>query len=149
MLGSGDEGYRQITRDGTWDASKAFENSGAMIFGDPTPGNKFAFVFAGHHLTIRCDGDSEPGAAFGGPIYYGHSPNGYSKDNLFNYQTKSVKKLFAALDEKQRNSAVEQAQPEPVGYNRRRRGAGHRTIRRIPARSPSRRPAVPRTATVG
>ena len=50
--------------------------TGADIFGDPSKG-KFAFQFTGHHLTIRCDGDSEEGAAFGGPIYYGHTPNGY------------------------------------------------------------------------
>ena len=105
-MSSGEEGYRQFSRDGEWDASKAFENTGAMIFGDPTPGNKFAFVFAAHHLTIRCDGDSEPGAAFGGPIYYGHSPNGYAKDNIFNYQTKSVQTAYKALDEKQRDKAT-------------------------------------------
>ena len=105
-MSSGEEGYRQLSRNGDWDASTAFENTGAMIFGDPTPGNKFAFVFAAHHLTIRCDGDSEPGAAFGGPIYYGHSPNGYSKDNIFNYQTKSVQEAYKALDEKQRDKAT-------------------------------------------
>jgi len=105
-MSSGDEGYRQFTRDGSWDASGAFENTGAMIFGDPTPGEKFAFVFAAHHLTIRCDGDSEPGAAFGGPIYYGHSPNGYKKDNIFNYQTMSVQAAYKALDEKQRDKAT-------------------------------------------
>ena len=112
-MSSGEEGYRQISRDGDWDASKAFENTGAMIFGDPTPGNKFAFVFAAHHLTIRCDGDSEPGAAFGGPIYYGHSPNGYAKDNIFNYQTKSVQAAYKALDEKQRDKATVKREKSP------------------------------------
>jgi hypothetical protein len=105
-LSSGEEGYRQISRDGDWDASRSFDNCGAMIFGDPTPGKKFAFVFAGHHMTIRCDGDSEPGAAFGGPIYYGHSPNGYSKANIFSYQTNSVIAAYKALDEKQRDKAT-------------------------------------------
>jgi hypothetical protein len=112
-MSSGDEGFRQISRDGDWDASKSFENTGAMIFGDPTPGNKFAFVFAAHHLTIRCDGDSEPGAAFGGPIYYGHSPNGYAKDNIFNYQTKSVQAAYKALDEKQRDKATVKREKSP------------------------------------
>jgi len=105
-LSSGEEGYRQISRDSSWDASGSLENCGAMFFGDPTPGKKYAFVFAGHHLTIRCDGDSEPGAAFGGPIYYGHSPNGYSKYNLFSYQTRSVLEAYKSLSEKQRESAV-------------------------------------------
>src|SRR5207247_2301357 len=83
-MSAGDQGYRQISRAGTWDNSRTFDSCGALIFGDPTPGKKFAFVFAGHHLTIRCDGDTEEGPAFGGPIYYGHSPNGYSRGNLFN-----------------------------------------------------------------
>ncbi len=103
---SGDDGYWQISRMGKWDASQSFGKCGALIFGDPTPGEKFAFVFSGHHLTIRCDGDSEVGAAFGGPIYYGHSPHGYSRSNVFNYQTREVVKLYKALDEKQRVAAT-------------------------------------------
>src|SRR5690606_30239103 len=43
---------------------------------------------------------------FGGPMYYGHSPNGYSKNNVFNYQTRSVLSVFDALDEKQRQQAI-------------------------------------------
>lgn len=105
-MSSGDEGFRQISRNGRWDASAAFDRCGATLFGDPSPGGKFAFVFAGHHLTIRCDGDSEEGAAFGGPIYYGHSPQGYSRGNIFNYQTRRVLKVHAALDEKQRQKAT-------------------------------------------
>ncbi len=105
-MSSGDDGYRQISRNGTWDASKSFDRCGALIFGDPTPGNKFAFVFAGHHMTIRCDGDTEEGPAFGGPIYYGHSPNGYSRGNIFNYQTRSVIQVYKALSEKQREKAT-------------------------------------------
>ena len=53
-------------------------------------GKKFSLVFAGHHLTVRCDGNSEEATAFGGPLYYGHSPNGYATTNVFNYQTKAV-----------------------------------------------------------
>jgi hypothetical protein len=105
-LSSGDDGYRQISRNGTWDATRSFGRCGALIFGDPTPGEQFAFVFTGHHMTIRCDGDTEEGPAFGGPIYYGHSPNGYSRGNVFSYQTRSVIKLYKALDEKQRVRAT-------------------------------------------
>ena len=104
-IASDDKGWHQITRAGTWDASKSFDNCGADIFGDPTT-NKFAFLFSGHHITIRCDGDSEEGAAFGGPIYYGHTPYGYSDKNVFGYQTKEVRKVFQALDEKQRAKAL-------------------------------------------
>jgi len=98
---SGDEGYRQISRLGTWDASKTFTNCGALIFGDPSKTgpspSPFAFLFTGHHMTLRCDGDTEEGPAFGGPIYYGHSPNGYSRGNVFNYQTRSAVKVYEAL----------------------------------------------------
>lgn len=103
-IAADDKGWHQITRAGTWDASKSFTETGADIFGDPSTG-KFAFLFSGHHLTIRCDGDSEEGAAFGGPIYYGHTPNGYHPSNVFAYQTQQVMKLFDALDPKQQEKA--------------------------------------------
>ncbi len=61
--------------------------------------------------TVRCDGDSEPGAAFGGPMYYGHSPNGYSERNVFNYQTRSVLSVYQALSEEQRKKAVVTGSP--------------------------------------
>lgn len=104
-ISSDDKGWHQISRAGTWDASKSFDNTGADIFGDPSSG-KFAFLFTGHHLTCRVDGDSEEGAAFGGPIYYGHTPNGYHPSNVFAYQTQAVAKAYDALDEKQRKQAV-------------------------------------------
>jgi hypothetical protein len=104
-IASDDKGWHQISRGGTWDATKSFDRMGADIFGDPATG-KFAFLCTGHHLTVRCDGDSEDGAAFGGPIYYGHSPNGYSSKNVFSYQTRQVMKAYQALDEKQRKQAT-------------------------------------------
>jgi hypothetical protein len=103
-LSSGEEGWRQISRDGTWDASKAFENCGANLFGDLS--GKYTWVFSGHHLTLRCDGNTEEGPAFGGPLYYGHSPSGYSERNLFNYQTRSALAVFESLDKEQREQAV-------------------------------------------
>jgi hypothetical protein len=104
-IAADDKGWHQISRNGTWDATKSFDKMGADIFGDPSTG-KFAFLCTGHHLTVRCDGDSEEGAAFGGPIYYGHSPNGYSSKNVFSYQTREVVKAYQALDEKQRKQAT-------------------------------------------
>ncbi len=98
--------WKRISRNGTWDGSRSFEGCGAVIFRDPTEGEKFSWVFTGHHLTIRCDGNSEPGAAFGGPMYYGHSPNGYAEANVFNYQTKTVTEVFKSLSEKQQKKAV-------------------------------------------
>lgn len=102
---SGDEGYHVLSRAKTWDASNDFSSISAVLFGDPMGKEKFSFVFAGHHITVRCDGNSEEGAAFGGPMYYGHTPNGYSDKNVFSYQTKRVLTVFDALDEKQRKVA--------------------------------------------
>ncbi len=106
-----EEGYRRISRNGNFDGSRSFQGIGATLFGDPTGMNKFALVFAGHHLTVRCDGNSEEGAAFGGPMYYGHSPNGYSKRNVFYYQTASVLSAFDMLTERQRKVAVVTGSP--------------------------------------
>jgi hypothetical protein len=103
-LSSGDEGWAQISRGGTWDASKALENCGANLFGDLQ--GKYTWVFSGHHLTLRCDGDTEEGVAFGGPLYYGHSPNGYSERNLFNYQTRSALAVFESLSKDEREQIV-------------------------------------------
>ena len=103
-IASGEEGWNQLSRGGTWDASKAFENCGANLFGDVS--GKYTWVFTGHHLTIRCDGNTEEGVAFGGPLYYGHSPNGYVERNLFQYQTKSALAVFEALTAEQRKVAV-------------------------------------------
>ena len=57
-------------------------------------------------MTLRCDGNSEESAAFGGPLYYGHSPSGYAPSNVFNYQTKAVHEVFESLSEKQRAVAL-------------------------------------------
>lgn len=103
---NGEEGYRRMSRSGKFDNSGSFESIGALIYGEPVEGKKFALVFDGHHLTLRCDGRSEPQTAFGGPLYYGHSPNGYATTNVFNFQTKVVNEIFAALDDKQREIAV-------------------------------------------
>jgi hypothetical protein len=103
-IAADDEGYRLLSRDGTWDGSKAFENCGANLFGATS--DRYTWVFSGHHLTIRCNGNTEEGVAFGGPLYYGHSPNGYSDKNLFFYQTRSALAVFEALTEAQRKTAV-------------------------------------------
>lgn len=110
-LSSGEEGYKCISRNGTFDSSGSLQGCGVTLFGEPGEGKKWAWVFTGHHLTIRCDGDSEEGAAFGGPIYYGHSPNGYSRSNVFNFQTKRVLSVFDVLTEKQRKVAVVTGSP--------------------------------------
>lgn len=110
-ISSSEDGYRKISRGGTFDGSRSLQGCGAYIFGDPTNHHQFSWVFTGHHITVRCDGNSEPDTAFGGPMYYGHSPNGYSNRNIFNYQTRSVLSVFDSLTEAQRRQAIVQGTP--------------------------------------
>jgi len=105
-ISNGESGYKQLSRNGKFDNSGDFENIGALLYGEPVEGKKFSLVFCGHHLTVRCDGNSEEATAFGGPLYYGHSPSGYARTNVFFNQTKIVTELHDALDEKQRKVAV-------------------------------------------
>jgi hypothetical protein len=105
-ISSGDEGYAKLSRNGTWDTGGGFRSCGANFFGEVADGRQWAWVFSGHHLTVRCDGDSEPDAAFGGPMYYGHSPDGNSQRNIFNYQTRAVQSVFDSLTEAQKRSAI-------------------------------------------
>jgi hypothetical protein len=105
-----EEGYRRLSRGGKFDAGSML-NCGAHVFGDPTDKKPYSWMFSGHHLTIRCDGNFEDGVAWGGPLYYGHSPYGYSKNNVFQYQTQSVLSVFEGLTEKQREQATTKGNP--------------------------------------
>jgi hypothetical protein len=80
------------------------------LFGEPGVG-KFEFVLTGRHVTRRCDGDSVEGAAFGGPIFYGHAA--LSDDeaadhpgNIYWYQAQRANEVFKMLDGKQRQLAL-------------------------------------------
>jgi uncharacterized protein DUF3500 len=80
------------------------------LFGEPGIG-KFEFVLTGRHVTRRCDGDSVEGAAFGGPIFYGHAA--LSDDeaadhpgNIYWYQALRANEVFKMLDGKQRELAL-------------------------------------------
>ncbi|HWY87824.1 MAG TPA: DUF3500 domain-containing protein, partial [Gemmataceae bacterium] len=123
-ISSDEDGYRKITRGGTFDGSKSLQGCGAYIFGDPTNNRQFSWVFAGHHITVRCDGNSEPDTAFGGPMYYGHSPEGYSARNVFYYQTRSVLSVFDSLTEAQRRQAVVTGTPGELEPSVRFRATG-------------------------
>ena len=103
---SGDESYERLSRNGKWDSSGSFEGCGATLFGDPSGDKEFAWLFTGHHLTLRCDGNSMPGAAFGGPIYYGHRDPGYADSNVYLYQTQQVQAVFDSLDAEQQKQVV-------------------------------------------
>src|SRR5262245_60124608 len=103
---NGEEGYKKLSRNKGFDNSGDFENIGALMYGEPVEGKKFSLVFCGHHLTVRCDGDSEEKTAFGGPLYYGHSPSGYATNNVFYHQTKAVDAIFQTLEEKLRKTSL-------------------------------------------
>ena len=78
------------------------------LFGEPGT-DHFEWVLTGRHLTIRADGDTTEGAAFGGPIIYGHGVGDGQKGlpgNVFYYQTKKANEVFTALDGKQRDKAL-------------------------------------------
>jgi hypothetical protein len=105
-IANGEQGYKELSRNGRFDNSNDFENLSAIIYGEPAEGKKFSLVFTGHHLTVRCDGNSEEATAFGGPLYYGHSPSGYASNNVFNHQTKAALALFEALRDDDKKVAL-------------------------------------------
>jgi hypothetical protein len=80
------------------------------IFGEPGTG-QFEWELTGRHLTIRADGDSVEGAAFGGPIVYGHGESDPAQ-NLFHYQTQRANEVFKALDPEQRKQALLKKAPK-------------------------------------
>lgn len=103
--------------------NKGFENYSTAVFGNPEE-KKFVWFLTGRHLTMKCDGDTQEGAVFGGPIFYGHS--GDAKDNfneepthpgnVFWHQAQLANKLFGALEGKQREKALLAKSPdEDVG----------------------------------
>lgn len=97
-------------------------NYAAALFGEP--GQPFEFVLTGRHCTIRCDGDSVAGAAFGGPIMYGHQagPNGLEpadhKNNVYWFQAQRANEVFQALDGKQREAALLKGAPRAEAANK-------------------------------
>ncbi len=86
------------------------QNYSVALFGGPGAG-KFEFVLTGRHCTVRCDGDSVEGAAFGGPIFYGHASKSFNEGpehdgNVFWYQGKRANEVFQSLNGKQREAAL-------------------------------------------
>lgn len=80
------------------------------IFGKPGE-EKFEFVLTGRHVTMRADGNSREGAAFGGPMVYGHDAGSFTEPadhpgNVFWYQGVRANEVFSALDGKQREKAL-------------------------------------------
>jgi hypothetical protein len=118
----------QVEHDNSEDGG--FDSCSIALFGEPgdlersaDPLNggrmgksKFEFVLAGRHVTRRCDGNSVDGAAFGGPIFYGHAAEGFNEKanhpgNVYWYQAKQANAAFQALDGKQRKLALLDTDP--------------------------------------
>jgi hypothetical protein len=104
-----DRAMQQMVHDSE---GKGFDGGTSVaLFGQPGTG-KFEFVLTGRHCTRRCDGDSSEGAAFGGPIFYGHQAGDDDAEradhpgNVFWFQAKRVNEVFQALNGKQRSLAL-------------------------------------------
>lgn len=100
--------YDQVEHDGG--NAGGFGGTSIALFGEPGTG-KFEFVLTGRHCTRRCDGDSVAGAAFGGPIFYGHAAESFNEKpdhpgNAYWYQGRRANEVFKALDGKQRQLAL-------------------------------------------
>jgi hypothetical protein len=103
-----EDGYERLQKQMTADGGGVGRYSFAL-FGEPGTG-EFQFELTGRHLTLRADGDSVKGAAFGGPLVYGHGVEDPAR-NLFYYQTKQVNEVFKALDAKQAKLALVDTSP--------------------------------------
>jgi hypothetical protein len=101
------DGYERFLKQ-MKDDHEGMKNYHIAIFGEPGSG-QFEWEMTGRHMTIRADGDSVAGAAFGGPIIYGHGEGDSKKGlpgNVFYYQTQKANEVFKALDGKQRELAL-------------------------------------------
>lgn len=92
------------------DDPKGFKGYSIAMFGKPGS-NQFELVFTGRHMTMRVDGDSEPGVAFGGPMFYGHAAQGFNEKpdhpgNVYWYQGLRANEVYKALDGKQQAKAL-------------------------------------------
>ncbi len=104
-----EEGYDKLQKQMKADAG-GLQGYSFAIFGQPGT-DQFEFELTGRHLTLRADGNSVPGAAFGGPIIYGHGVGNPNK-NLFFNQTQQVNKVFQALDPAQAKKALVDTSPD-------------------------------------
>lgn len=100
------ERYYQQLED---DAGGFGNEQSIAIFGKPGEG-KFELVLTGRHLTLRCDGNSADHVAFGGPIFYGHAPEGNEgknhTGNVFWDQALAANDLYKMLDGKQQKQSL-------------------------------------------
>src|SRR5262249_54018114 len=99
--------WQQVEHDA---GKEGFGGCSVALFGEPGT-RKFEFVLTGRHVTRRCDGDSVEGAAFGGPIFYGHAARGFYEKpdhpgNAYWFQAVRANEVFGMLNGKQRQMAL-------------------------------------------
>jgi hypothetical protein len=102
-----EEVMKQVVDDG---GRGGFEECSVALFGKPNTG-KFQFVLTGRHTTRRCDGDTDDGTAFGGPIFYGHAAESFYEKphhpgNAYWFQAKRANAVFDMMDGKQKRLAL-------------------------------------------
>lgn len=102
------------------DDDGGFDRYHVALFGTPQSG-QFEWVLTGRHATVRADGNSTAGMAFGGPVVYGHGDE-EAKSNLFHYQTVQANSVFQALNEDQRKQALLGKAPGETQVNLQERG---------------------------
>jgi hypothetical protein len=109
------DGYQRLEEQMAYDDGGLGSYSVAMFGAPPTEKSDkvepFQFLLTGRHLTLRADGNTLEGRAFGGPIVYGHGEESSAADNLFYFQTKRVNEVFAALDKSQAAIALGEKPP--------------------------------------
>jgi hypothetical protein len=106
------DGYERLKKQMDDDAG-GFEEYHVAVFGTPGSGD-FEWELTGRHVTLRADGNSVGGAAFGGPMIYGHGAGDSQKGlpgNVFYYQTQKANEVFTALDGTQRKAALQPKTP--------------------------------------
>ncbi len=106
-----EEGYERFTRQ-MEDDYGGFDSYHVAVFGEPGTDKPFEWVLSGRHDTLRADGNSVEGAAFGGPIFYGHAADGHFNEdpkhtnNVWWYQGQQANKIYSTLDDKQKAKAL-------------------------------------------
>ena len=112
-----EDGYARFTHQMDEDAG-GFDNYHVALFGEPGSDKPFEWVLTGRHDTLRADGNSVEGLAFGGPIFYGHASHSDNEDathtdNVWWYQGRQANAIFKTLDDKQKTQAlVNTAEPD-------------------------------------
>jgi hypothetical protein len=106
-----EDGYERFMKQMEDDAG-GFDAYHVAVFGEPGTDKPFEWVLTGRHDTLRADGNSVEGAAFGGPIFYGHAADGHFNEdakhtnNVWWYQGEQANKIFQTLDDKQKAQAL-------------------------------------------